>query len=50
MFNKVNEYFDKISENRYLTFVPTNERKEKIKKYEEVWCKIRDLIRVITKN
>ena len=29
--------------------VPTNERKEKIK-YEELWIKIRYLIRPITKN
>ena len=27
-----------------------NESKEKIKKYEEQWIKIRDLIRSITKN
>ena len=27
-----------------------NESKEKIKKYEELWSKIRDLIRPITKN
>ena len=30
--------------------VPNNESKEKIKKYEELWSKIRDLIRSITKN
>ena len=30
--------------------VPTNESKEKIKKSEELWSKIRDLIRSITKN
>ena len=30
--------------------VPTNESKEKIKKYEELWSKIKDLIRSITKN
>ena len=30
--------------------VPTDESKEKIKKYEELWNKIRDLIRSITKN
>ena len=30
--------------------VPTNERKEKIKQYEELWSKIRDLIRSGTKN
>ena len=28
----------------------TNESKEIIKKYEEIWSKIRDLIRSITKN
>ena len=33
-----------------LTLVPTNESKEKIKKYKELWIKIRDLIRSITKN
>ena len=26
------------------------EAKKKNKKYEELWCKIRDLIRTITKN
>ena len=30
--NKVNGYFGKINENKYLTLVPTNESKEKIKK------------------
>ena len=30
--------------------VPTNESKEKIKKYKEIWSKIRNLIRSITKN
>ena len=39
-----------INGNEYLTLVPTNESIEKIKKYEELWCKIRDLIRSITKN
>ena len=29
---------------------PTNESKEKIKKYEALWCKIRDLIGSITIN
>ena len=33
-----------------MTLVPTNESKEKIKKYEELWSKIRDFIRSITKN
>ena len=36
IFSKMNGYF-----NEYLTLVPTNEGKEKIKKYEELWIKIR---------
>ena len=36
--------------NKYLTLVPTNESKEKIKWYGELWSKIKDLIRSITKN
>ena len=30
--------------------VPTNESKQKIKKCEKLWSKIRDLITLITKN
>ena len=33
-----------------ITLVPTNESKEKTRKYEELWIKIRDLIRSITKS
>ena len=36
--------------NKYLTLVPTNESKEEIKGYEDVWSKIRDLISLIIKN
>ena len=50
LFKKVNGYFEEINTNKHLTLVPTNESKEKIKKYEELWSKIRDLIRSITKN
>ena len=46
----MNGYFEEINRNKYLTLVPTNESKEKNKKYEEMWIKIRDLIRSITKN
>ena len=41
---------NEINENKHLTLVPTNESKEKIKRYEELWTKIRGLIRSITKN
>ena len=50
IFNKANGYFEKISGNKYLTLVPTNESKEKIKKYEELWSKIRYLISSVTKK
>ena len=36
--------------NKYLTLVPTDESKDTLKKYEELWNKIRDLIRSITNN
>ena len=44
-FSKVNGYFEEINKNKYLTLIPTNESKEKIKAYEERWSKIKDLIR-----
>ena len=43
IINKVNGYFEEINGNKSLMLVPTNESKEKIKKYEE--C-----LRSITKN
>ena len=46
----MNGYFEEINGNKYLTLVLTNESKEKIKKYEERWIKIRDVIRPMTKN
>ena len=49
IFSKLNGYFEKINGNKYLTPVRTNESKEKTKNYEELWIKIRDLIRSITK-
>ena len=50
IFSKVVEYFEKVNKIKYLTLVHTNESKEKIKKYEELWSKIRVLIWSITKN
>ena len=48
--SKVKGYFEEINENKYLTLVATSERKKEIKKYGELWSKIRDLIRSVTKN
>ena len=46
----MNGYFEEFNGNKYLILVPTNESKEQIEKYEELWIKIRYLIRSITKN
>ena len=46
----MNGYFEEINKSKYLMLVPTNDSKEKVKKYEELWSKIRDLIRSMTKN
>ena len=32
----MNGYSEEMNKNKYLTVVPTNESKEKIKKYEEL--------------
>ena len=50
IFNKVNEYFEESNRNKYLILVPTNESKTRIKSREELWSKIRDLVRSITKQ
>ena len=49
IFNKVNEYFEEINENKYLTLVPTDESK-KNKKCEKLWSKTGDIIKSITKS
>ena len=41
--NKINGYNEDSHGNKYLTLVPTNESKDTIKKYENLWSKIRDL-------
>ena len=43
IFRYVNRFFEEINKNKYLTLVLANESKEKMKKYEELWIKIRDL-------
>ena len=49
IFSKMNEHFEETNKSKYLPLVPTNKSKEKIKKYEQLWIKTRDLIRSITK-
>ena len=49
-FRYANGCFEEINGNNYLALIPTNESQENIKKYEELWIKIKALIRSITKN
>ena len=50
IIGKVNGYFKQINRNKYLTLVSTNKSKEMVKKYKDLWSKIKDFIREITKN
>ena len=50
VINKINEYFKEINGNEYLALFPTDDGKETTNKYEELWRKIKDQIRVITIN
>ena len=49
IINTVNGYFEEIDISKSLTLVSSNESKKVIKKYEEMWSKIRDLTSSITK-
>ena len=50
IIDKMNGYFQKIKENKYLALAPTNKSREIFKKSEELWSKIIDLIRSVTNN
>ena len=46
IFSKVNGYFEEMNKNKYFMLIPTYESKEKIKKFKEIWSKIRNLIKL----
>ena len=46
--NKIKRYILERNGSRYLTLVSTDENKETLKKYAELWNKIKDLIRSMT--
>ena len=45
LIDKINGYIEESNENKYLTLVPTDESKDILKTHEELWTKIRDLVR-----
>lgn len=50
IINKAKEYIDKSNGNEYLTVVPTDKSRDKLKEYEKMWRNIKDLIRLINNN
>ena len=50
IINKVSGYFEESNGNKYLTLAPTDESKDILKTYEELWNKARGLIRSISNN
>ena len=48
IINKINGYIEESNGTKCLTLVSTNENKDTLKRYEELWSKIRDLIISIT--
>ena len=37
IINNTNGYIEESNENKYLTLIPTNENKDALKNYEEIW-------------
>ena len=50
IINKINAYIERNNGNQYLTLVPADEGKDTLKNYQELWNKIKYLIRSITNN
>ena len=50
IINNASGYIGGNNENKYLTLVHTDESKERLKRYEELWSKIIYLIRSINNN
>ena len=50
LIDKINLHIEESSGYKYLTLVRTDESKETLKKYQELWTKIKDLTRSITNN
>ena len=48
IIDKVDGYIEESNENKYLTVVFNDKNKDTLKKYTELWGKIKDLIRSMT--
>ena len=45
IINKTNGYVEENNEIKYFTLISTDESKRTLKKYEELWSKMKDLFR-----
>ena len=50
IINEINGLIEEIDRNKYLILVATNESKDTLKSYEELWNKILDFIRLLANN
>ena len=41
LINKINGYIEERNRNKYLVLVPADESKDTLKKYEELWSKMK---------
>ena len=50
IFNKINGYIEDSNGSKYLTLISTDENKGMLKKYEKIWIKIKNTIRLRSNN
>ena len=50
IFNKINGYIEDNNGSKYLTLISTDENKSMLKKYEKIWIKIKNTIRLRSNN
>ena len=50
IIEKINWFIEESNGKKYLTLVPTDENKDILTKYEELWKKIKYLLRSVTNN
>ena len=50
IFNKMNRYIEECNGNKYLMLISNDESKGTLKKYGELWTKIRNIINSKTNN
>ena len=50
IISKIKGYIEESNGNKYLVLLLTDKSKDTLKRYQELWNKVRDLIKPITNN